>query len=212
MTKAIRTLALSCAAITLLAIAAGCGKGHASKGTFSTILAKKIEAWSGPYIENEYFRFPMFSAQDSDEAREIFTPLIEAGVVTRTEKPYEMKSYRIGGEVAERRMVPGYQYDLTPAANKAYFKWDKRDGGGFYAGRYELVDVFRFTEPADMFGHRVSQVTYTYRVKPSSIPNWATHAAMRNRYENLRNLAQPIQKTDTFILSSEGWIHEDDMK
>ena len=66
----------------------------------------------------------------------------------------------------------------------------------FCPARGEVVDVRRWTEPADLGGRRVTQVTYGYRgVDPASLVPASVHA----------DLATPKEDTVTLVQTSEGW-------
>jgi hypothetical protein len=66
----------------------------------------------------------------------------------------------------------------------------------FCMAKGEVVEVVRWTEPADFAGHRVSQITYTYRgVDP--IPVMPPEEQAR--------IAEPKERTTAFELQSDGW-------
>ncbi|MEJ8629491.1 hypothetical protein P0F65_05950 [Sphingomonas sp. I4] len=66
----------------------------------------------------------------------------------------------------------------------------------FCMARGEVVDVVRWTEPTDFAGHRVSQVTYTYRgVDPIPVMPPGEQAQM----------AEQKEATTAFELQSDGW-------
>lgn len=64
------------------------------------------------------------------------------------------------------------------------------------AAKGEIVDVVRWTEPADFGGRRISQVTYRFKgVEPLSIVPDKDKARM----------AQPREATLPLVLESDGW-------
>ena len=66
----------------------------------------------------------------------------------------------------------------------------------FCSARGEVVDVVRWSEPADLGGRRISQVIYTYHgVDPIPIMPPSEQA----------RLAQPKERTTPFELTSDGW-------
>ncbi|WP_288935416.1 hypothetical protein [uncultured Sphingomonas sp.] len=66
----------------------------------------------------------------------------------------------------------------------------------FCLAKGEVVDVVRWTEPTDVAGHRVSQVTYTYNgVDPIPVMPPAEQA----------RIAEPKESTMPFELQSDGW-------
>ncbi len=66
----------------------------------------------------------------------------------------------------------------------------------FCMAKGEVVDVVRWTEPTDFAGHRVSQVTYTYRgVDPIPVMPPSEQA----------RIAEPKEATMPFELQSDGW-------
>ena len=101
---------------------------------------------------------------------------------------------------ASRKAVVTY----TPTGKAApYFRSvDRKTGVGMLpfpavcAAKGELVDVVRWTEPADFGGRRVSQVTYRFKgVEPLSIVPDKDKARM----------AQPREMTLPLVLESDGW-------
>lgn len=66
----------------------------------------------------------------------------------------------------------------------------------FCMAKGKVVDLVRWTEPTDFAGHRVSQVTYTYRgVDPIPVMPSAEQA----------RIAEPKERTMPFELQSDGW-------
>lgn len=99
---------------------------------------------------------------------------------------------------------PTLSYAPTERGAKWFRDIERSMGGGRKerfasacgAASGEVVDVVRWTEPADTFGQRISQVTYTYRgVDPLPLGPAEERAA----------LAKPIERTVPMMLASDGW-------
>ncbi|MEO8184800.1 MAG: hypothetical protein ABI895_38825 [Deltaproteobacteria bacterium] len=81
----------------------------------------------------------------------------------------------------------------------------------FCFGTPKVVEVTSFTEPADMMGVRISQVTYTYQV--NDVADWADSETLRKHSPELaRAVASketPAQNKAALVLMNDGWVHEE---
>lgn len=105
---------------------------------------------------------------------------------------------------SERSAVRRHTATYAPTASGAPFfrAVERRTGSGMLpfpavcGARGEIVDIVRWTEPADVFGQRISQVTYTSRgVDPYPLWSEADRAAA----------AKPVERTVPLALASDGW-------
>lgn len=132
--------------------------------------------------------------------------LVEKGLFTETTEQVEVlamlgKNFNIEAKV----------YSPTEKA-KSYLTTSSSGFGNrkaFCAGKVELVEVGTFTEPADAFGMKVSQVNYT--VKTKDLADWATDPKFEAVFKHNKNVAKPDQRM-ALILTNEGWKSERLMK
>ena len=108
-----------------------------------------------------------------------------------------------------------YSYELV-AAGAEFYKPDAdknlkgEDFGAFCFGKANVVKIINFTEPTDYLGVKVAQVTYAYTV--TDIPEWAKDEELlkldSQLKEDVQSAAMPLEKTETFVLTDKGWVHE----
>lgn len=136
--------------------------------------------------------------------------MAKAGLVTGT--PAEVEDL-FGGKTQSMR------YELTENGKKYYFP-DRAESllggnklGGLCFGKGQLESVENFTTPAQFIGLLASQVTFTYRV--TDIPDWVQDGPVaddlsgkREFKEILASRQTPIRKTQGFIQTEKGWVHE----
>src|SRR6202042_198653 len=82
--------------------------------------------------------------------------------------------------------VPATEYSLTEEGKKYLVKSGAGNVGGFDAfcgGKYKVKEVENFTEPADMFGTKISQVNFT--VVAEDAPNWAKQPQVKAAYPDV---------------------------
>lgn len=121
------------------------------------------------------------------------------GLLTKKENEFVVKERGASGAAVRRRTAT---YAPT-AAGAPYFRAvGARTASGVLPfpamclAKGEIVEIVRWTEPADMLGHRISQVTYTYRgVDPMPLGTAEERAA----------LTKPIERTIPMMLASDGW-------
>ena len=129
---------------------------------------------------------------------------LEAGLVNRMMMP----SASVGGQ--GKRVVPARAvYRLTPLGLEAYV----REGGqcGFKAGKYELVSIRGVSTRTEPDGRKVAEVSYTCRVIPDSLPEWAWLPAMGKVFAILREPGAVIREKAKFVQTASGWVCEDPM-
>ncbi|RSU51082.1 hypothetical protein [Sphingomonas sp. S-NIH.Pt15_0812] len=208
------------AAVLLFATAAGlsgCGNSKApSKAAFAAALEPVVRdvfchpidvmqyevegetAGSGfPIVTSP--RAPMAGPGSDGKAVAMLDGLASVGLVTRTtfEKPA-----RWSGSTNPFVRQPLISYAPTPKGAPYLHAVERKATNATVAvpslclAKGEVVDVVRWTEPTDFAGHRVSQVTYTYRgVEPIPVMPPAEQARM----------AEPQETTMPFELQSDGW-------
>jgi len=198
--------------LALLATLAGCSDTKdASEANFH----KAAQA----YLDTQYPRcfvvtdFPT-KTQDFDVTgtNKALHALAKVGIVS------EQEISRV--EVPERLWQPArtdiyYAYDLTDEGRK-YYKANAQKmlngqtRGGLCFGKAEVTAVEQFSEPGEMMGHTVSDVTYAYKI--TELPDWATNDEVRATIRDLGNavatLQSPAREKRVMVLTNKGWVHE----
>lgn len=132
--------------------------------------------------------------------------LAKAGLLS--EKEVSRKEVSDGWGMQKKTVVI-YAYDLTDEGKKSYKKGTDRTRGGFCGGNAKVTSIEEFSEPADLLGHKVSKVRYSYVV--SNVPAWATSDELislnRSLKKDVESSAKPIVETNTMILTNNGWVH-----
>lgn len=122
-------------------------------------------------------------------------------------------------EIAEKQMfgssekkVPVVAYDLADKGKSA-LKPENAKGDSIGQrlqlcyGKPEVVEIKQFTQPGDMMGMTVSQVSYSYHL--ADLPDWAKNAKMKEAFPDLaRNTAESIDRKAAVVLTNDGWKHE----
>jgi hypothetical protein len=187
--------------------ATGCSSGKdASKGNFKSAIQAYLDSTPGACISLPGKDMPYrveksggFFRDQMDRA----DALVEAGLLTKrdAEVPFVANA---------TKMVPGFEYELTDEGRKQLVKgaagnigkWD-----GFCAGKYEVLEVVNFTEPADAFGTKISRANYTYKVvKPAA---WTSLPRIQAAFPQLaKDLKDDASDKAVLISTNEGWMHE----
>ncbi|WP_313202797.1 hypothetical protein [Pseudomonas sp.] len=200
------------APLALLATLAGCSDTHnANEASFR----KAAQA----YLDTQYPHcfvvtdFPT-KTQDFDVTgtNKALHALAAVGIVS------EKEIARV--EVPERLWQPArtdiyYAYDLTDEGRK-YYKAGARkmlngqSRGGLCFGKAEVTAIEQFSEPGQMRGHTVSDVTYAYKV--TGLPDWAANDQVRANIRDLGNALAthetPAREKRVMVLTNNGWVHE----
>ncbi|UBF30431.1 hypothetical protein K9N68_35120 (plasmid) [Kovacikia minuta CCNUW1] len=98
------------------------------------------------------------------------------------------------------------QYELSDKGRQIA----KQKTGNSYFLPYCKVafkEVKSFTEPADAFGAKVSQVNYTYVIE--KVDDWVNHPEILQKYPTVKrvldSVGQPKEGQKTLVLTNEGW-------
>lgn len=86
--------------------------------------------------------------------------------------------------------------DLTPKGKEAGV-WDLQRG--FCIGHKRVVEVTRFSEPAEQMGVQISQVEYKWAIKDT--PSWMEPAA----FSQIDGLREPVEAVAVLRKMSDGW-------
>nr|WP_314613719.1 hypothetical protein [uncultured Pseudomonas sp.] len=123
-------------------------------------------------------------------------------------------------EIPERLWQPArtdiyYAYDLTDEGRKLY-KADAQKmlngstRGGLCFGKAQVTAIEQFSEPGEMMGRTISDVTYAYKI--TGLPDWAGNEEVKS---NIRDLGKAVATNDTparekrvMVLTNQGWVHE----
>ena len=158
-------------------------------------------------IGDPAIRFPVVvSSEDEglfgERWRKRMKALLQVGVVTKRDTLIESSRYDYRmerpGESREPARVPGAKYVLTSEVRP------ENGSRRLCYGHKEVSEILRFTEPADMFGRRMTEVTYKTEVVGQ--PEWAKDKRVREVFTDLAAATSDREERITLVLTSEGWI------
>jgi len=142
---------------------------------------------------------PMFGSATYASMVAMLDDASRAGFLTRIAADKPVKERRASGPTSRQAVIT---YSPTEKAAPYFRSVDRKTGVGMLpfpavcAAKGELVDIVRWSEPADFGGRRVSQVTYRFKgVEPLSIVPDKDKARM----------AEPKEATLPLVLESDGW-------
>lgn len=179
---------------------------------------KNFEVAIQNYLDSTYPKcyvttnFPITPQYDFGGTTAKLRALVKVGLVSEKMGSYEILTHLGSGG---KKTIPAPSFDLTEEGKK-FYKPDAVDGrsagkfGCIRLGKATVKSVTQFSEPADMFGHRVSRVNYTYEV--SDLPAWAksqeVHLAINELKADVESEKNAIKRLDTLVLTNNGWVHE----
>jgi hypothetical protein len=117
-------------------------------------------------------------------------------------KEEEIKSSLVGGIQGKQILT---KYDLSEKGRQIA-KQDNK--GNFYIPYCQVAfkEVKLFTEPADAFGAKVSQVDYTYAI--AKVDDWVNNPEILQAYpevkEALDSVGKPLDAKKALVLTNEG--------
>lgn len=191
---------------SLVALAGCSSKQDANKSNFQSAIQDYLNTRKGVCVMVPAKELPFsisraggfFLKSQSDQA----DALVSAGLLSA--KDTQVKA------VIGNQMVPGVEYSLTDEGKKYLVKGGAGNVGNwdaFCGGKYKVKEVENFTQPADMFGTKVSQANYLYEVNDA--PNWAKMPAIQAAYPSVkRDLTGIPGDKAVLVATSEGWMHE----
>ncbi|BCF95980.1 hypothetical protein PPGU19_005490 [Paraburkholderia sp. PGU19] len=202
--KKAKVIAIS--AVTLFGLS-GCGsKQDANKSNFQSAIQDYFNTKSGVCVMVPAKEIP-FTLQKSGGMNFINEPekaaaLVSAGLLSA--KDTEVKA------PFGNKMVAGVQYSLTDEGKKYLVKGAAGNMGNwdaFCGGKYKVKEVENFTQPADMFGTKISQVNFIYEV--DDVPAWAKQPALQAAYPSVQHdLSDAPGDKAVLVATSDGWMHE----
>jgi len=128
-----------------------------------------------------------------------YNALVEAGLLTRTELPVSTPVPLQGV-----RVLPNIEYNLT-GKGKTLFK----EGGGLLSGKpsgfcfghVEIASIDSFSEPAQLNGQTISQVTFTAN---PILDDWAKSPTIQRAFPE-NTSGKSGQMTLPLVLMNDGW-------
>ncbi|MGF6924289.1 hypothetical protein [Paraburkholderia sp. 40] len=203
MFKASVIVAATCGLLALT----GCGsKQDANKSNFQSAIQDYLDTKNGVCVMVPAKAVP-FTLQKSGGMNFINEPekaaaLVSAGLLSA--KDTQVKA------AFGNQMVAGVEYSLTDEGKKYLVKGAAGNLGNwdaFCGGKYKVKDVENFTQPADMFGSKISQVNYLYEVDDA--PAWTKQPAIQTAYPSVQHdvTGSPGDKA-VLVATNDGWMHE----
>ncbi|MCO8262860.1 hypothetical protein NC656_15020 [Pseudomonas asiatica] len=185
--------------LALLATLAGCSN---SEETSEASFQKAAQA----YLDTQYphcFVISSFPTKTQDfdlhGTNKALHALAQVGVVSekeisRTEVPARLWQ-------AARTDIY-YAYDLTDEGRK-YYKADN----GLCFGKAQVTAIEQFSEPSEVTGQKMSNVTYAYKI--TGLPAWAgddgVKASIAELGKAVASNEAPLKETRAMVLTSQGW-------
>ncbi|AEJ13402.1 hypothetical protein ACI2OW_14625 [Pseudomonas shirazica] len=185
--------------LALLATLAGCSN---SEETSEASFQKAAQA----YLDTQYphcFVISSFPTRTQDfdvhSTNKALHALAQVGVVSekeisRTEVPARLWQ-------AARTDIY-YAYDLTDEGRK-YYKADN----GLCFGKAQVTAIEQFSEPSEVTGQKMSNVTYAYKI--TGLPAWAGDDGVKASIAELGKAVAsndaPLKETRAMVLTSQGW-------
>ena len=120
-----------------------------------------------------------------------FETLTDAGMLTKTQNGQKV------------------HYDLSTKGRESW-KTKGSEWGQFCYGERTVTEIERFTEPSDMGGVHVSNVTYKYKV--INIADWAKLAPVQKTFPYMKTQidsdSAPNEEQQPLFLMNDGWSAE----
>jgi hypothetical protein len=193
-------------AAALLALSACGSKKDANKSNFADAIQDYLNTTKGVCVALPRKEAPFalekkggfFLSNEPQKA----AALVSAGLLSASET-------EMPGLFANQK-VAATQYALTDEGKKYLVKGGSGNLGGFDAfcgGKLKVKEVQNFTEPADMFGTKISQVNYS--MVAEDVPGWAKQPAVQAAYPEVKlGLDEPSASKAVLVATNEGWMHE----
>ena len=167
--------------IVLMAFSSACSnRKAATKSNFETALNKRFQK------EKECMALMAFP-DDAFGSMAAFDALTDAGMLTKTQNGQKV------------------HYDLSTKGREF---WKAKNGGygQFCYGERTVTEIERFTEPSDMGGVHVSNVTYKYKV--INIADWAKLAPVQKTFPYMKTQidsdSAPNEEQQPLFLMNDG--------
>ena len=136
--------------------------------------------------------------------------LVNAGLLKSSRTEVDQGQGMFG---SDNKKVAVIAYDFTEKGKSAFKEEEAQKssfGGtrsGFCYGKPEVDEVTQFTQPGDMMGMTISQVSYKYHL--ADLPDWAKNPKVKSAFPDLaRNTAESLDAKAALVLTNDGWKHE----
>ena len=105
-------------------------------------------------------------------------------------------------------------FDLTEKGKPLYKQnlkvMDEGEQNGFCFGKAKIKEIKQFSEPSEMLGAKISQVSYTYSIE--DIPDWARLPKVQSASNDIKKAIEsettPLEGKATLVLTNNGWVHD----
>ena len=172
---------------------------QANKANFGAAIQSYLDTRDGLCVGVPGRQYPYQAEHDSELAvqdRQRLAALAEAGLLREV------------GTVAAPR------YELSSAGEPYLVRGDAQRQGlhdAFCTGRLVLDSVTSFTEPAEAGGLKVSRVNYVYHVRDAAA--WLQWSSVQKTYPELAPFMAPaVQGQALLVLTSKGWVHQNQFR
>jgi len=150
-----------------------------------------------------------FAIENRERQEAPFAALVDAGLMTVRDARI---SIRAGLFDDTEKEVPVHAYELSAEGKKAIATTPAASGlksmsQRFCNGTPTIAEVVQFTEPAEMMGVKISQVSYRHHLE--NLPAWTQNAKLRAAYPQLeRDTGKSLDGKAAVVLTNESWVHE----
>jgi hypothetical protein len=174
----------------------------------SVTVAKQTPGELPLYVEATPASQP-FSEESRQRHLAPLDALVNAGLLKSSRTEVEQGQSMFGNDT---KKVAVFAYDFTDKGKSAFKEEAQKSsfGGthsGFCYGKPEVDEVTQFTQPGDMMGMTISQVSYKYHL--ADLPDWAKNPKVKAAFPDLaRNTADNLESKAALVLTNDGWKHE----
>ena len=141
--------------------------------------------------------------------------LVDAGLLTKTKKMEKIRPRSIWGAMGDSgsKEEQIFKYALTELGKKDYKKQSNSLSmsvdGSFCYGYAQVDKIESFTEPADLFGKKVIEVDFTYKLAEHS--KWIeadVFKVYRSVVQAFESERVPVKGKATLVLTNKGWVEQ----
>lgn len=203
MHKINRLTALAATAIAAVSLAACANPKAASDANFANAINQYLASGgngSSLCFQSVYFPHPD-SPYDRDDTRAQLSEMAGAGLISKQSKMVKVAQW-FGPPILQRQVT----YDLTKGGKAHVASNESYVGSSFCFAKLRVGQIVKFTEPNDMAGVTVSQVTYVPAV--ASMEPWAEQLLEQKKLASMQRLVDRTVSTAnnaTLDLTNKGW-------
>jgi hypothetical protein len=201
-TRLMRIMLKFAAMVTVVFAIAACGNPKdANKSNFSKAIQAYLDTQPAFCVDIPGSKFPLVLVDKF--SHEYYKPTLEVLVELGLLGTRKTEEKLLGG----KQMLPATEY-LATELGKQYLVTKKSGSAKFCTGKYKVIGIDNFTEPASnqWVSATVSQAVFRYEI--TDLAEWTRSEKLRAVYERPFKDLEKNQDKAALILTNEGWIHE----